>query len=223
MELTESEKALDTIHVPNKGLPKVEPQRSWAIEDRQRSIRNSRIYRDWLDAQDKEGEVLALAAKWGLTEGRINAIIERFQSGERSVVPFMAAELTVLKQVKREEVLNDGQAYRMEIDRQIIAYEQARENGCKWVEVEVMDEASEHPTTKTKKVSIDKVIRELYAELGKSHTTEADAIRAYIPQETQSLNVNLSANASKEFVEQFDKLRNLPKTKVVDAESEEVK
>lgn len=212
-EKSRAELALSVLPVDEVGLPKEWLPLKQARERRQRSLRDSRIYRDYLAADDPEAMVPVLAEKWGLEVGHVTNIIEKI--GKNGVIPAMAAEVEVLRQTKRRQILEDGEEYRAEIQAQIAELEGLRESGTTWVEVEQVDESGAHASTKTKRQTINTVLKALKNELAKSHEIEAEAMDRYIPKQTQTLNLNINKRASDEFLDQFDKLGKFTKIEPV--------
>jgi hypothetical protein len=215
MSLSESEKALQTVRISDEGLPREWLPLKIAREMRQRGLRDGRIYRDYLAADNPDSEVVVLAERWGLEAGHIRNIIEK--QDRNGVVPAMAAEIEVLRQTKRRQILEDGEEYRTEIQAQITQFEALREDGTDWLDVEQSDETGgkNGDVTKTKRQTINTVIKSLKNELAKSHEIEAAAIERYIPKQVQTLNVNINKKASDEFMEQFDRIGRFNEVKPI--------
>jgi hypothetical protein len=212
MAMSESQRALEKIEVPSKGLPKTWPQLAWAREKRQRRERNSRIYRDWLAADDKKKALVDLAGRWGLPVGRICSIIEKMKSAG-AVVPHMAAEVEVLRRVKTEQTLADHERWRVELEAQIMELEAARDRGEK---VAIVEETDDDGKLKEKRRPINKLLKDLKGELAKSHDAEGDALGHYVVKPAQQVDFRgkLKIQADEEFAEEFARLR-----KIEDAES----
>ena len=231
------EKALTTVKVSERKLSKLpEPQRSWQITNRKIAKRNSLIYRDWLDAEDKDAAIELLCERWGFKRrGDVLRIIEKGKSG---VIVAMAADVKVLRQVKREEVLREFESWRAEIDLQLKKLRIMRNSGKKTVEIEITDEAvligdvgSDNDDAdkvpvkvKTKRVRIDTEIRRLEAERAKSHTPEAAALADYTAKQVDGQSgFQRGVEASIEFVEAFSRLgRVVPSNEPIEVESEVV-
>lgn len=213
--MTEAEKALQTVRISEDGLPREWLPLKIAREMRQRALRDSRIYRDYLAADDPNAVVLLLADRWGLQPGHVTAIIEKQE--RNGVIPAMAAEIEVLRQTKRRQILEDGEEYRAELAAQIVDLEEKREGGLVWIDVEQQEDDSEKfgATVKTKRVKVTTAIKNLKNELAKSHELEASAIERYIPKQVQTVNLNINKRASDEFVEQFDRMAGFTKVEPV--------
>lgn len=212
-EKSRAEFALSMVPVDDTGLPREWLPLKQARERRQRALRDSRIYRDYLAADDPNAMVPVLAERWGLEAGHITNIVEKI--GRNGVIPAMAAEVEVLRQTKRRQILEDGEEYRSEIQAQIVELEGLRESGTTWVEVEQTDESGERSSTKTKRQTINTVLKALKNELAKSHEIEAEAMDRYIPKQTQTVNLNINRQASDEFVEQFARMGKFVKIEPV--------
>lgn len=210
-----AEKALSVVRIDESGLPREWKPLKIAREYRQRALRDARIYRDYLAADDPVSIIGVLAERWGIQPGHIHNIIAKQE--QNGVIPAMAAEIEVLRQTKRRQILEDGEEYRTEIAAQISAFEEMRDNGVTWVDIEVTDEAGgkNGDVVKTKRQTINTVIKGLKNELAKSHDLEASAIERYIPKQVQTLNLNINKKAADEFVEQFDRMGKFVKVEPV--------
>ena len=201
------ETSLATIKVPNKGLPATEPHRLWALRNRQVRERDSLIYVALLAAPREKftEECEKQAKKWGFKQvGRIRTIFDKYQSGVKSVVPHLAAEATVHREFKKNEILRDGFNLRGELDQNLRKLMLMRANDERWVEVEEND-------GKMKKVSIDREIHRVGNELLKSHGVEGDAMKQYmekIPDKVQVFgSVDLvGRRADDDFKSEFDRM-----------------
>lgn len=214
--MSDSVKALNAISVSERGLPKEWPFLVDARQKRQRRERNSRIYCDWLAAEDKNAEVASLAERWALAPGKILSIIEKMKT-EGSVVPHMAAKAEVLRQQKREQVLSQGQEYRDELEAQIAQLDEWRESGDTWVDIEeVEDVGSKQSGVKTRRVKISTEIARLRKEILRSQKEEAEALALYVtkPTEVQD-HRHFVIDATEEFKEILNRGRE-----VVDVEAE---
>ena len=218
-----SERALQAIPYDGPKLPETWKWLKEAQDKRRRRVRDSRILRDWLAAEDKEAEIRLQAERWGLTEGRIRGIVEKMNHSG-AVVAHMVADVEVLRQVKRDETIRDARQYRDELSGQIAFWEEKRQAGEKWADIEMSDaEGGKYSGTTTKKVPILGHIKALKMELAKSHQLEADALSQYIPKPAQEVlhkGVMVHVEATKEFKEQFSRFMEMNDEKVVvDADS----
>lgn len=216
--------ALNTIKISEKGLPKSWPAIVNARTDRQVATRNALIYRDWLKAEDKPAEIELLAEKWGMKTSTICKHLDELKEGSRFIIFHMLAEITVLRQIKAEETLRDGMAHRSELDNQIEHYEKLRAGDQEFVTVERIDDenAKIGLTVKTKKIPIDAVLRDLYADRLKSQETEAKALANYIPKPIQEHSGHIDVQILPPdtiFKEEFDRMEKLQR---IDADAEVV-
>jgi len=205
--MSEAQKTLQTVRISAKHLPKTWPQLQWAKDKRRRRMRNSRIYRDWLSADDKRQEVIDQSKRWGLAVGRICSIIEKMKT-DGAVVPHMAAEVEVLRRVKTEQTLADYERWRVELDAQIADLEGRRAEGETVADVEETDDDGK---IKTKKLPINKLLKDLKAELAKSHDGEGDALDHYIVKPALQVDFRgkVKIQADEEFAEEFSRLRKI--------------
>lgn len=203
---SDSQKALEAISVSEDGLEnKVWPYKQQAIEARQRFIRDSRIYRDWVKADDKNEVVVLLTDKWGLTTGRIDGIIAKIQRGDRRIPVEVLAEIKVLEAFKREEILDDGARAREEVEGQILALEGKRSSGNEMIEVETNGD-------KSKSIPINYAIRTLYAEKLKLHSEEGSAMSHYKrkpPQEIHTTGIQVTIQADADFKSEFARAKKM--------------
>lgn len=198
MAKSDSEKALDAITVSESGIPYTTwPPLQDAINRRKRRVRNSRILRDYLAALNKDEEVKRLSIVWSLTEGRIRSIIEQ-TNVPGAVVADMASEIEVLRQIKRAEIIEDGQNLRDELQAQITQLELSRSNNVKWGEIEEIDTTGEKPGVRTKKIPINQAIKELKEQVVASHRREAEALEMYIPKPKQEFQHNINTYTDEE-------------------------
>jgi len=236
------EKALTTVKIEERGLSKyTEPGRTWQVVARRVRKRNSIIYKEWLDAEDKETAIDLLQEKWGFKRrGDVLRIIEKMKT-EGAVIPAMAAETKVLRRVKTEEVLRDYDAQRAELDLQLLKLRKRRAMGEKTIKVEIVETVSDKngakdktgegaPTkkvlyeTKTKLVFIDAEIRHLEAERAKSHTPEAAALADYtVKERDRSENItDIAARANAVFVSEYQRQSQMNRDNEIPANAEVV-
>lgn len=214
---SDSERALESIKVNEDKLTagKIWPHTKNAVEARQRFIRDGRIYRAWVKADDKESEVQRLSEVWGLQPGHITGIIDRIKGGDRRIPIEILAEINALEAFKREEILDDGARAREEIDAQIAELEEARLGGTKSVEVEDND-------GKTKTIPINRALMQLHAQKMKIYGDEGSAVAQYKrrpPQEIHTTGLNVTIQADADFQHEFERAMKMKK-EVKDAEFE---
>ena len=214
--------ALKTIKVSDKGLPTGFPAIMYAREKRIEATRNALIYRDWLKAEDKAAEIELLAERWGLRANTICRHVDELQKGDRPIIAHMLAEITILRQVKGEEVLRDGMQHRSELDAQIERYEELRAGGKEFLIVEQTDDSGgkEGLTVKKKKLPIDTILAGLYADRLKSQEMEAKALANYIPRPVQEHSGHIDLQIlppDTVFKEEFDRMEKLQRVET-DAE-----
>lgn len=219
-------KALATVSVPFKGLSKLPPEvQLWQIQKRRVRKRDTLIYKEWLEADNKEAVIALLAEKWGFTrKGDILRIVEKMRT-EGAVIPAMAAEISILRRVKTEEVLIDYEEYRAEIELQLRKLRMMRERGEKWVEIqEVDDSGGKNPGVKTTKTRIDVEIKRLEAEKAKSHADESSALSNYSTRKDEREGAFRDAGrATAEFLKAWSEISRHGRTDdVIDAEVEVV-
>lgn len=220
---SEAEKALRTVRVDEKHLPKDEPYRTWALKKRRRRMRDSLIYQHWLESEDKEAAVATLGEKYGLAPGRIRTVIDKMHE-EGKVIPALASKVEVLRQFKRREVLEDGALQREELLEQLAKLHSLREDGEKWLEVEEVETVGgKFSGTKTRRVLVEAEIRRLNDELLKSHKVEAEAMGPYVPRKASEVHGKfelLLKNASDDFRAELDRQKRLDKEREIDADYE---
>ena len=213
-----AQRALQTVKISKKGLPKEYPALRYARGCRQRYLRNSIIFRDWLKAKDKNAELRVLSQRWGLSIGRLCSIIEKVKT-TGAIIPAMALEVTVLRQVKTEETLRDGQAHRSELDGQIEYYEGLRDAGETFLTVEITEDSGgkNGDLTKEKKLSINKTLVDLYAERLRSHETEGRALAQYTSRPVQEHVGKIDLQIlppDTVFKEEFDRMEKMQRVEV---------
>ena len=220
--MSESTRALETVRYNGKNLPKDWPYNQWAKQQRQRRERDSRIFRDFLAAEDKKQIVVDLAGRWGLRIGDIYRVIEKMNV-DGAIISHMAADVEVLRQRKREQIISDSEKYREELIGQIMHFEAMRKDGSELVEVEVTDKTGDKEGTSTKRVPLLGHIKSLKQELSKSYRDEAEALSLYIPKPTVMVEHRgevLHTHAAAEFKEQFDRLNGLESGMAIDTDAE---
>ena len=207
--------------VKERSVPKGTKYVRAAREAQKRQDRNWFIYKNWLKSDDKPLEVKSLAGRWGLSEVRIQSIIDA-QAVEVPVI--YRAEASAIRERKTIHTLADYDEFRVELTAQIEDLERRREKGEKTVEIEVIEEAGftgkgPSKSTKTKKVMINPEIRRLKQMMAESHDKEGQALANYIPKPVQQVEVSahvLHIHANEEFKEMFDNHES--QSKVIDAE-----
>ena len=219
---SESQQALNAIAVED-GLfeDKVWPYKQQAIDARKRFIRDSRIYRDWVKAEDKTDAVALLAERWALQPGKIDGIIDRIRRGDRRIPVEVLAEVKVLEAFKREEILNDTARAMEELDGQIRELEEARLDGTEMV----LTKRTDGEKGKDEYLAINHVIKGLYAEKVKLHSEEGSALSHYKrrpPQEIHTSGIQVTIQADADFKHEFERAKKMNKNPI-DAEFEEVK
>lgn len=201
------EKSLSTVKVDEKKLPVSEPHRTWALRNRQVRERDSMIYiallsvpRDQFDAEcNKQAE------RWGFKQvGRIKNIFDAYHTGEKSVVPHLAAQAEVHREFKKNEILQDAFNLRHELDSRLHELIVKRTDGEKWIEIEEYD-------GKIKRVSIDREIDRISGEILRSHGIEGDAMKQYmekIPDKVEYFgSIDLvHKQADEDFRREFDRM-----------------
>jgi hypothetical protein len=208
--------ALRTIKTSEKGLPDGFLPILRTRESRQVATRSALIYRDWLKAEDKGAEIELLAEKWGLKVSTICRHLDELKRGDRPIIAHMLAEITVLRQIKGEEVLRDGIQHRSELDNQIERYEKLRDSGEQFLIVEQTDDegGKEGLTVKSKKLPVDTVLAGLYADRLKSQEMEAKALANYVPRPVQEHSGHIDLQIlppDTVFKEEFDRMEKLQK------------
>lgn len=208
--------ALKTIKISEKGLPDSLHAIINARTNRQVATRSALIYRDWLKADDKAVEVELLAERWGMKASTICRHLDELQKGDRPIISHMLAEITVLREIKGEEVLRDGMQHRSELDNQIERYEELRARGEMFLVVEETDDESAKLglTVKKKKLPIDTILAGLYADRLRSQEMEAKALANYIPKPVQEHSGHIDLQILPPdtiFKEEFDRMEKLQK------------
>ncbi len=213
---TPSEMTRD-IRVSKKDLPKTWPECQRALESRQRNERDRRIYLGYLGAEDKEAYLIEMASKWGYEKkpGCVRTIIDKFVSGKKHLSAEFAVQADAIGNIKKAQIWEDGEARRAELNAQITYFEELREAGTNWVDQEETDITGEKPSIKTKRVSVNTIIRSLRAELHNTHTDDATAMRPYEKKHIEPVEL-FSIRAHPELIARLEKLNSVVKTEIID-------
>lgn len=221
--MSASRGALKAIRVSEKGLPETWPECQRALEARKRFVRNTRIFIEYLEADDKEAVIPVICERWGLQPGRIAKIIKDGLDGDK-IHPLYASRVAVLRLNRTIETLRDFDNYRAEIEGQITVLNARRLGGETMGEVKIVDRTGKNAGIQTEKLPINECIRCLRKELAQSHQDEGSALSQYIPKPAQQHEhtgavVHLAA-ASDDFRTMFDRMEGFSKTneKAVDAD-----
>ncbi|MCK5603416.1 hypothetical protein KAR91_16140 [Candidatus Pacearchaeota archaeon] len=223
--MSKATKALATIRVSEKKLPDEEPYRTWTLNTRRTRMRNSLIYRHWVESESKDAELAILSERYGLAVGRIKGIIEKMKT-DGAVVPHLASNVEVLRSFKRAEVLEDYNGLRSEIESQVEALRSLKNDpeGGVWVDIEETSDSGGKLGERTivKRVKIDTEIRRLLAELAKTHPEEAKALADYGTKvaDVDPAGMARVIGASAEFLEQLGRVQEMSKNKPIDVEVE---
>lgn len=209
---TTADKALDTINLPDN----IPPEK---INKTRRQQRRFRIVRDFLEAEDKEAVLTALSEKWGLTKLGIQMIVADGMKDGRLPADLAAARSAVCF-VKRQQIFEDGRKAREDLVRQITEARSADD----WVPVERTEDDSEKGGTKTKHISKNTLLVNLHGAMQDTHRKESDALHMYMEKPASKTDhsgtIKHQLEASQEFKEQFERIRQLETTKIEENDAE---
>lgn len=229
--LSDSERALESVKVSTKGLPPFSVENSKfrrrTIRNRRRNTRNALIYRDWLKAEDKSQAVKSLSERWGLGFKRIAKIIADEREFGVSVATH-AAEVEAIRQVKTDQTLQDADEY-WEYMQDYIAHLVGLKAGghtSVWVEEttttgKVSKEGADLPEVKTKEIPIDDAIKKAYQLKAQAAKMDSETLTNYIGRPA-GINIKdsnvLIVEADEEFKKHFQKVTG-KNEEIIDADA----
>ena len=210
-----AEKALDTIHLPDNLPPEKIPRFK-------RDQRRFKITRYFLQSDDKDAAIAELRQKWGLTKLGVQIIVADGMKDDRLPTD-LAAQRSAVCFVKRQQIFEDGRVAREELLRQISEARGPRD----WVPEEFIEDDSEKGGNKTKHISQNKALRGLHADLQESHRKEADSLHMYMEKPAtktdHSGTIKHQLEATQEFKEQFERIRQLETAEIKENDAESTK
>lgn len=208
----EAAKALNTVRVPDMEDPDEGESRSpdwWKARGKRRvAIRNARIMRAWLQAEDKSEEIKKQADIWGLDCNSIATIVRTLRNNPQFVPLQMRSQVEGVRLLQCERITRDAEAYRCEIEGQITDLETKRNAGTGWADMKMRSGSKEY----VESVPIDQAILILHERLQESYKAEADALSQYMPKPDMRIQHEHSGqikhDASEEFREIFARLED---------------
>lgn len=210
-----SERALVSVKVPGRvkrKLPVTWPECETAERSYQRYHRNARMYLQWLGSSDREAEIGILAEKWELQPGRVRSIIERIDESPGDSLPAEVRNRGIVINAQQiDKLLDDVNAQRAELLRQIGVIEESRARGGEFVLMEVVEESGGRSFTRKKKVPLDGHLRQLYVELQKHHMDTGVNVAGYGGRQDRlrEFKGKMEFGPTREFVEMLDRLDKL--------------
>ncbi len=226
-ENTTEKKALDTIAVKKFRSPLDGSEKALKVtqhieheDNRKVRLRDALIYRDQLNAEDKDKNLTHLAEKWGFErkdgtadESRITAIITRQRkTGVR--IAAMASEIEAIRTLRQARVVDNAEEYMIFLEQILANLRDLEAEGIVMIDVEEEQTISDKGlSTKTKRIPILTAIKNCHDQIMRLAKMEAEALKDYegTPANIrfqQDKHIHLHGKeASKEFMEEFNRLR----------------
>ena len=215
MAVSQTRKALRSLKrkVSYKNLPATKLARLREVTRRRTLVRNALMYKEWLDADNKELVIKKLVECWGYKRhSAVRKIIED-QRKKGVAVARYASNIEAIRQVRAAQVAADNDVAQSELDNYLESLYALRESGEHFAIQEITEREGDKESTTTITIPIQQAINQALTLKNRFYESEAKAMANFegVPANQRFLKgtAKLTIEADAEFMSEFARLQGL--------------